>query len=277
MLIPSTYLKIVYQNGANFTDYSQALNDVTRDEVTLGVQNVDTLYIGYHKPIDRLYVDLPTPNTVQNTLSVKYFNGTSYVEVDSMLDETKGFTRSGFVRWIREYDDQAKSTVDGDEMYWYAIQPSSTHSATVFNWINLIFADDRDLVEQIPEILSTAHLGSKKSHILAHVAAKKFIIQEIRNANYGKRDADGKFQDINAWDLLDIDQINQAATFKALSIMYFNYSDEPGDNYSVKSKSFNNKYSTAMSLAVLQLDLDDDGKVDTGERTLEGPNRRFRR
>lgn len=278
MLNPNTQLTIKYSDNGVFSDFSQDFQDFTRDTQALNLELTnDDLYIGYYKPINKVYIDMNTPNSVSNILTIQCYNGVSYVNVSGDMDETKGLTRSGFIQWDRAQTDQAKSTVDGEELYWYKISASATHADAVINGINLIFADDKDLAEQIPEINDAAHLTGKPSHILAHVAAKKAIIQTLRNRNYGKRDENGTLQDITAWDLLDIDQINQAATMKALSIIFFNYSDEVNDRHETKSRSYAKQYKMAMELAVLNLDVDDDGVKDSGENHAEMKQRRVTR
>ncbi len=277
MLNPDTQLTIKYSDNGSFTDYSSDFQDFTRDTNAFTLKTIDALYVGYYKPINKFYVDMNTPNSEANTLSIKYYNGSTFTTIDGSLDETKGLTRSGFIQWTREQTDQAVTTIDGKELYWYEITCDITHIASVYNAIGLIFADDKDLTEQVPEITDNAHLVGKQSHVLSHVASKKWIIQDLRNRNYGKRDADGVFQDITAWDVLDIEQINSASTFKALSIIYMNYSDEPGDIYEKKSKSYEKKYGLSMELAVLRLDVDDDGVKDTSENTLEFKTRRVTR
>lgn len=275
MLDPNTQLTIKYDDNGSFTDYSQDMQDFTRDTNAINLVSAeDSLYIGYYKPINKFYIDLNTPNSNSNELTIKYYNGSAFADVAGQLDETKGFTRSGFVQWTREQTDQAKTTIDGSEMYWYQVTASADHADAVYNAIGILFADDKDLSEQIPEINDAAHLAGKSSHVLAHVSAKKWIIQDLRNRNYGKRDEDGEFQDITAWDLLQIEQINQAAVFKALSIIFFNFSDEPNDIYEKKSKSYASDYKIAMELSVLRLDLDDDGETDTVEKDLEFKTRR---
>lgn len=278
MLNPNTQLTIKYSDNGSFTDYSLEFQDFTRDTQSINLKTtLDKLYIGYYKPINKYYIDLTTANSVSNVLTIKYYNGANFVSVDDQMDETKGFTRSGFIHWTRDQTDETKTTIDSKELYWYEVTTSVTHADAIYNGIGILFADDKDLTEIIPEIADSTHLVGRPSHVLAHVSAKKWIIQDLRNRNYGKYDADGVFQDITAWDILDIEQINQAATYKALSIIYFNYSDEKDDIYEKKSRSFNAQFKDSMQLSKLRLDLNDDGLVDTNENTLEYVSRRVTR
>lgn len=278
MLNPDTQLTIKYSDNGVFSDFSNDFQDFTRDTQSLNlVTSEDKLYVGFFKPINKFYIDLNTVNSVTNIITVKYYNGTAFTTVAGQIDETKGVTRSGFMQWTREQTNQVVTTIDGVELFWYEVTTDINHADAVYNAIGLIFADDKDLAEQVPEINDPAHLAGLASHILAHVSSKKWIIQDLRNRNYGKRDEDGILQDITAWDVLDIEQINQAALFKALSIIYFNYSDEPNDIYEKKSKTYNAQYKSSMELAKLRLDTDDDGVLDTNENTAEYVSRRVTR
>jgi hypothetical protein len=252
------------------------MQDFTRDSVIFDLSSA-ILYVGFYKPINKIYIDLTSPNSLSSTLTIQYWNGSAFVDLDDVLDETKTYSRNGFIQWSREQTNQVANTVDGKELFWYKLTNSSVATTMDINGLNLLFADDKDLAERIPEINDDAHLTGKSSHVLAHVSAKKNIIQELRNKNYGKRDVDGVLQDITIWDLLDIDQINAAATLKALSIIYFNFSDEPNDSYERKSKSFESGYKEAMKLAVLNLDLDDDGLKDITENHTEFKGHRVTR
>ena len=276
MLNSNERLTILTLITASYTDISSDMQDFTRDTQTFNL-DADVLHVGYYKPINKIYIDLTTPNSVTNTLQIQFWNGTTWADVDGLIDETKGCTRSGFIQWARESTDQVAHSVNSISKYWYRVVASVQHADSVYNGIGLMFADDKDLSEQVPEINDDAHLAGRPSHILAHVAAKKLIIQDLRNANYGKRDSDGVLQDITVWDLLEIDQINTAAIFKALSIIYFNYSDEPNDIYEKKSKSYASQFKSAMQLAKLSLDLDDDGVKDVNENSLEFKNKRVTR
>lgn len=270
MLDSNTQLKVLFYNGSTFTDYSQDMQDFTRDTNVVDFQTTHVWYVGFNKPIDKVYLDMNVVNNVSNILSIKYYNGSTYANVSGQIDSTKGFTRSGFISWDNDQTDQEQSTVDSDEMYWYQIVTDTNHLSTAsYNAFNLIFSDDSELRIKVPTITNTSHLQGQPSHILQHVNARNFIIQELRNKNYGKRNDDGELQDINPWDILRIDQIKEAATYKALEFIYFNYSDSPGDKYELKSGKYRGHFERAFNLAKLAIDTDDDGIEDTSERETQ--------
>lgn len=275
MLDANTKLTILYDDNSVFTDFSQDMNDFTRDTNSINLETVnDRLLIGFYKPIDKVYIDFNASNSQASILTIQYYNGTNFVDVDGQIDETKGFTRSGFLQWNREQEDQISNDVNGIDLYWYSVSTDKTHVDTIFNAIGIILSDDSELRVKVPTITDAAFLTGKPSQILAHVSARDWIIQDLRNHNYGKWDQEEtQFSDIIAWDLLQHSQFREAATFYALHQIYFNFSDEPADKWDIKSKSYFKKYEDQMDLAVLNLDLDDDGEEDPNEKGITSHSR----
>lgn len=266
MININTKLKVFH----NSTDYSNSAFDFSRDTFSLTLLSTDYLYIGFSKPINSVYVQLNTVNTNANTLTAQYHNGSTWTALSNVYDDTKGFTRSGFITWDRNQSNEAATTVNSESAYWIRLQPSVSHSATVVQAINFIFVDDNELTLEVPEITDTQHLTGKTSHILTHVAVRNQILQDLNNKSYYKLNpTTGIKEDLTCWDILDANQIKQAATFLALSKIYFNFSDSPGDKYSEKSAYYNNKYKEAFQLSRLSLDVDDDGLSDVEEKTSE--------
>lgn len=276
MLDSTTKLTVQHDANSVFTNHSYEAFDFSRDTFSLTLNATTSyLYVGFYKPINTFYVSVSTVNTNSNSLSLEYYNGSSWVSL-SCEDETKGFTRSGYISWERQ-DSHSSVSINSISKYYIRLRPSVTHSATVINGINLIFCDDNDLKYEVPEIGDTNHLAGKTSHILSCVASTNQIIQDFRNKDYRKTNSSGESVDITPWDLLEINQIKQAAVFLTLSKIYFNFSDNPDDKYSDKYKEYYKRYQDALSLARLNLDTDDDGIQDTNEGSAEFRTLRIKR
>lgn len=266
MINPNTKLSVFH----NSTDYSNDSFDFTRDNFNLTLLSNGFLYIGYYKPINTLYVSLETPQIVANSLTVELWNGSAWVAVDNKFDDSKGFTRSGFINWDKS-NSQVEHTVNSVSKYWIRISPSADQGQCVVKGINIIFADDQDLITEVPEITDTNHLAGKTSHILTHVAVRNQIIQDLNNKDYKKIDPiTGRSEDLTCWDILDANQIKQAAMFLALAKIYFNFSDNPEDKYYQKYQDYMARYKDAYNLSRLFLDEDDDGTLDENEQRAEG-------
>lgn len=264
-----TNLKLTVLHDANgsFSNHSNDALDFSRDSFALTLtQTTSYLYIGYRKPINTIYFQLDTPNTNANTLSMQYWNGSSWTTLSNAQDDTKGLTRSGFITWDRNQTNEATTTVNSTTLYWVRFQPSVTTSAMTVAGISFIFADDQDLKQEVPEITDSNHLAGKTSHILTHVATRNQIIQDLRNKDYTRTNQNTSLkEDLTVWDILDANQLKQAAIFLSLSKIYFNFSDQPNDKYEQKSLAYFNKYEKAIALSRLSLDTDDDGLSDSFE------------
>jgi hypothetical protein len=267
-------LTIKHDDNGVFTDYSHKLSTYGRDGVTLTITNAeDFIYIGFDKPINSVYIDITTANGAEGSLTFEYYNGSTYTTVTSLSDDTLGAYRSGFIRWDKDVTDQVVSTVDSLEKYWYKVLPSVDRTGIVIGGINLVFSDDYELSLEQPYISDAEFLGSEGSHIKTHQAVKKEIIQKFRNKNYQKIDSNGDPQDITVWDLHDIDEVGLAATYLALSKIYFQMSDNPDDVWGSKSKYYEEKFIKYINVARLSLDTNDDGKEDSGELKQPFKNR----
>lgn len=261
-------LNILYTtDDASFTDLSANLVDYNKeDSENVTLADSDYLYIGFSRPINRCYIELNTANVNSGDLSVSYFNGTSYVSVSGYHDSTKGLNRSGFIQWDRNIDDEENVAVDSLTRYWYRLSINSTSSAMVFRGINIVFADDRDLKREFEEI-SEFLPENETTFILKHEASRNHLIQDLRADGRFKEDfSTGYLKDITCFDLLDISQVNVAATYLCLSKIFNNVSDEVDDKYQVRSNNYFKMYKDAMSTFYLDIDLDNDGKQDILER-----------
>lgn len=270
MLNTNTKLKLWHDADGTFTDLSSYGFDFSRDTFSLTLnQSTSYLYIGYYKPINSCFVQINTVNTNANTFTAEYYNGSAWVEFD-LNDDSKGFTRSGFLSWDRNLSGQSSVTINSHSAYYIRLRPSVTHSTTVIQAVNFVFADDTDLTYEVPEITDTNHLAGKTSHILTHVAVRNEILQALNNKDYKKNNATtGLKEDLTCWDILDIHQLKQACIFLALSKIYFNFSDSTDDKYYQKHKDYYAKFKQSFELSQLALDKNDDGIKDDFETQAE--------
>jgi hypothetical protein len=267
LIDPRIKLTIFHDDNAVFADYSEQSCDYTRDTVSITALNKDDdyLYFGYYKPINAVYVELATANTNANTLAFEYYDGSAWSSL-TVRDESKGFTRSGFILWDRQ-DDHTETEINSTTLYWVRCRPSVTHSATSIQGINLVFCDDISLKEEFADISNSDLLASgQTSHILAHVAARNEILKILRNRGYIKYNEDTGFENITQWDLLDIHEIREAAKFKALANIFFELSESTEDKWFMKYELYDKKFKAEMNSQTLSVDEDDDGVMDEGEK-----------
>lgn len=273
-------LDILHDDNGSFSDYTSKAASFGRDSFSFTfTTSEDALYVGFYKPINVFYANLTTANTNTSELTIQYYNGTSFADVAGSYDDTGGFSRSGFIRWDRNQTDEAKTTVNGSEKYWYKLTIDVTTSALTFSGVNIVFSDDEDLKRELYEISDSGfYPGSEATHILSHVAARDEIIQELRADGRYKEDFNtGRLKDITSFDLLDISQVKLASTYLALSKILMAASDAVDDIHMTKSSMYRSLYNKAMQTMYLSIDEDDDGILDRYEELAPNPMMLVRR
>jgi len=161
--------------------------------------------------------------------------------------------------------DNDNVTVDGDEMYWYRISTSDTHTEAVWNYMGLLLSSDDDLVLENPYILETNLLMGEKNHLKAHISARNEIVQSC--ANRGNKKTNN--EPITYWDMLNISEFKQGAIFLTLSKIYLNLSDRDDDVWLKKSYEYRNRYQKQLDLYYVTLDKDNDGATSTSEKSAK--------
>ena len=260
-------LTILHYDGATYSDYSDILLSYLSEDVSISLAPTDKFYVGFKKPINTVFVEVHTAHNIDTTLSVKYYNGAAFDDVLGLLDDSGSFDHSGFIQWDRNQDSESKTAIDGVEQFWYELTVADSITKTL-DGLNIVFSDDNDLKLECFEITDYYPEG-RHSHILSHVASRNFIIQKLRTDGRYKLDlSNGNLKDITAFDLLDVSQVRMASTFLTLSKIFTNLSDESEDVYSQKATHYMSLFGEVMQHFFLYLDTDDDGTLDTDERTM---------
>lgn len=265
-------LTIFIDNNSSFTDIS---NDVERfdvDDATYTLTDTDDyLYIGFDKNFQQIYREFSTSNTNANTESGTFWNGVSWVSLSGLKDETKGSTRSGFTSWDLDQENWTESEVNSVTKKWVRFKPSVTQTEVVCKGINFLFSNDDDLKEKHRNIYSYLAVDTDvnvndTSFVVTHQAARKKIIQELRNKGNRKyNNSNSEYTNLSHWDILEPGELREAAAFFALHLIFFEASDAVDDKYASLSLSYKSMYENAVDLFFLSLDKDDDGKKDANE------------
>lgn len=270
------FYTVKHFNGATYDDYSLKLKDYGTPSINLTLTDTQYLYIGNYKPFNNMYIELDTANINAGSFSSEYYDGAAWQPLE-LIDETEGFAESGFIRF--NLPDGWKSLDVGNATRFYIrLQPSIAQSAIDLKGLGVLFSNDLDLVSVRSNIVSKHNNGS--SWVLKHEEARKEIIGQLRrNGNvkvkerntsninsqlfFGDGVNDLFYLDITEYDILDIDQLREAAKLKALELIYVDeLSDEKDDKWQRHGYRFQAKYKEAMNILFLKLDLNDDGVVD---------------
>lgn len=251
-------LKVYFDN----TDVSYQMENYQEDEYTFILLATGEIMIGYYKPINAVYVEFTTPNTNAASLALYYYNGTSFVSTPAR-DETKGLTRSGFIKWDRNLTNEAKSTQHTESLYWYKLKLSVDSSSMIIKGLNLNFSSDSDLKEEYPNILEMLPTNDT-SFVRFHTASRKDIVSFFKGQ--GKLiNVQGVKRALDQFDLLDFEEVRDASKFLTLAKILYWVSDAVDDKWFQKAKMYESKYGEKISIVNLSIDSNDDGKQDKVE------------
>lgn len=239
-------LTVVQFDSDTYTDKSFEAFDFLKDEFALS----GTLYIGFTKPINTLYIHMKVATASASSTTWQYWDGTAWTDA-AAYDDARGFSRSGFVQWERP-DDEATTAVNGTTLYWYKVTLPSLDAETRFWGIGALFCDVPDLKTEYRYIEESELYADPEnpSHMGSLVAARDRMLEELH---------------ASAWDIFNHPDTKKAATMLALSIIFNSVSDRPDDKFAVLAQAYKDEYRAYKSNLLLQIDRDDDGEVDDSE------------
>jgi hypothetical protein len=250
--------------------------DISREQsryeyLTSNVQLLDNiLSIGYYKPINNLYINSIKDDIIRG-LTVKYFNGISFEDVAGVKDLTFGLSGPGFLSWKNGQIAEAKTEVEGVELYWYQVSSDSSDPIDL-RGISTLFSDDYDLIGIYPTILNHLPQG-QNTFVRFHEEAARDIIIDLRRTglviNGRLTDAAGRKQ-IDAFDLLDKEEVRDAAKYFALSKIFSWLSDSPGDKWENLASKYEAEAAGSLT-PLITLDQNDNGIIEDYEEAADMP------
>ena len=261
-------LTVLHDNDSVFSEYSFEAYDFGRDNFVIDLVSADDyLYLGLYKPFNKIYTEFITANTVANEFIAEYYDGTTW-SVFTLNDYSKGFTRSGFLCWDRALDDWEATTINSIEKFYIRLKPSADHDITTdLQGLNIVFSDDEDLKEEY-EGITDYLLGSNTSFIKYHQAVRKRIVQKLRNEGKAKKGSDDTLlKNVTEWDLLEPQEIREAAKFYCLEKIFDNISDSVEDKEYQLARKYG-RMGDDNYAAYLKVDFDDDGVEDASDRAV---------
>lgn len=262
-------------------DLSILLKDFNKDSANVPLIAGEFFYVGYYKPFRQFFLEFDTLNTEAVNLTLEYYNGSNWVELPNAIDESLNFARSGFI-YFEKPEDWVKNTVESDENFYVRISTDvDLTPATSLKGLNILLSDDSDLEAIRSTIVSK--LNSGKSWVEKHEAARKYIIQTLRNLGHRKikdrlkdsnsglfftdEEKDNRYySNLTQFDLLEPFELREASKYYALSLIYLEeLSDEEDDKYFRMGVRHEKKSDEMLNLFMLKIDVDDDGVEDLKE------------
>lgn len=245
----------------NATETTRQTDTPSDDSVPFNLETTDKFYIGFKKPFASRYFHFSHLNETTLAIAVKYWNGSSFVPVEDLIDQTVGFTQNGFISWVNPGDWKAKAQAPASdvELYWVELTVSDnmTDESALQAVLNL-FCDDTLLRAHYPELVSDERwLPEGRTDFLEqYVAAKDLVILRLKK--------DKIIRDENQ--IVDVNEVALAATHAAAYIIMYPISRSEDDRESVAACL--DAMNKALNLVPLDLDVNDDGKIDAAEENI---------
>lgn len=275
MLKQKKFPTVLFDDGSSFTDLSLDMLSFGRDSAVVPLlASAGALYFGLYKPFVALFVEMKVPNSVAVALSVEYWNGSAWAPVSSLVDDSYGLKRSGFIQFDKP-EDWEETSVNSLSAFFLRVKPDSDLTGTTeIQGMNIVFSDDQDLRGVYPSVLNYLDT-TETSFILRHENSRDRIIEEIRKTMRKSQVGSGKWEQIDAWDFLHVDEVRLWATYLTLQNIFSGLQANDNDMFIAKAKEYGDKAQESKAQAYLSLDLNDDGKDDKVEQAAEISSRRL--
>jgi len=237
------------------------------------------LYVGYYKPFLQMYLEFSTPDDSAALIVPQYYNGSAWVNL-SVIDETYSFKKSGFIYFQRPKD-WAKVTVGVDKQFYVRLEVTGVdlNPLTNLQGLGVLFSNDIDLEAVRSNIVSKHNSGA--SWVTKHEAAKKMIIQRLRNNGHRKVKVTEEnqnlvfsydsadtlyYSNLTEFDLFEPFELREASKYYALSMIYLDeLNDEVDDKWQAAGERHLKRAEEAVDVFMLRIDTDDDGEEDKAE------------
>jgi hypothetical protein len=222
------------------TDRTRELNNYHADTVILSTESA--IYISSFFKFNHIYFDLKTPEVSEvSDAAVHLCTSVDFENVLDVVDETYGFTRSGFIYFTpnRSSAWTASDTINITELstfdirnrYWVKI--TGTFTALKINWIGQIFSNDDDLKDEFPNLCEVDMFDAlgTTDHKLLHIRAGELIINQLKTKNII----------YNESQLLDRSDYRAASVMKVAELIYFSLGDAYLDKTNECRKEYNDR------------------------------------
>lgn len=266
------YMRIFKRSGASFTDLSLENQDLA---ATIGpITDSEYLYVGQELPFNTLFFWITTANPVTASLSIEYWDGTTWRAAQDILDGTKTssgvtFAKSGLIQWDLNDDygwqqvyetDQTNSPaeflneVQAKNLYWIRIQPSATLTDVLIKEITYTFTSGQELKSYDVEIDTylTSFATGKTDWNEQIIAASKHVVLDLKRMGVV----------YHRGQILRIDDVSIPATLWTLILIYLNL----GPSYKDRRDELMTMYKEALNTRYKSIDENKDGKLDPRER-----------
>jgi len=246
-------------DSAETTAYTKS---PSQDALTFELTASSEFYICFKKPFSTRHFNFDTANTVTGVvITVEYWDGTDWAEVLDIVDQTWGFTRSGFLSWVNDgkWQPRKASPIDDVELYWAKITVDQDLSAgTSLQSVLNLFCDEDMLQAYYPELVTdTRYLPEGRSDFIEQLhAAKEWVVHRLKK--------DHLIKDENQ--IEDINEVAIAATHATAWVILNPIAKDDGDKEK-RDEAFNDA-NRELNRVKIDIDWDESGVIEDDEKDI---------
>lgn len=269
--------RVIFSDNGTLTDISTLVDDFRNGSYTLPYVSGSSqyIYIGTFLPFNHRYIDIGTANTQDSEVEIEIWNGSSFDSAIDVLDQTRvgavSLAQDGYLRWscdrnkvwVRESDSFSVTGISDSNIpnfYWMRLSwTASLFATTTLRFIGNKFSNDQLLYSYYPDFNNTnlllAFAAGKTDWEEQHYVAAEQIIRELRRRNYI----------LSGDQILDYELFSEPSVHKVAELIYTGL----GQTFEDKRKAAEAKYIATLDLGHLNVDLNQDGNLDTYERVTQ--------
>jgi hypothetical protein len=267
--------RIIFSDNGLLTDYSTSLVVYHSNAIDLSINHEqDHIYIGSVYPFNSLYFKVSTIASSSIAPTISYWMGSGWQSAIELIDETNGFTGSGYLTWQIHRGKsswQREDTVDSNEvervsglgdvsvydMYWVKISFGASDDISL-KWAGHKFITDNDLKVEYPQFgnstLLAAIQSGKTDWEEQIVRASKLVIEDLVSQRVI----------LSSSQILDRRKLESMTVSKTAELIYTIL----GDDYVDQRREASIEYARRLKNNQLNVDINNDADLSVQERSF---------
>jgi hypothetical protein len=267
--------RFIYSDNGLLTDYSTPLAVYHSNPIDLEINHEqDCLYVGSPYPFNSIYFKVSTVAASSLAPTIAYWQGSAWQNAIELIDETEGFTQSGYLTWQIHRGKSSwtrEDTVDsnlvervtglGDvsiyDMYWTKISFGASDDISL-KWAGHKFITDNDLKVEYPQFGNTTLLSAiqagKTDWDEQIVRASKLVIEDLISQRII----------LSSSQILDRRKLESMTVSKTAEVIYMIL----GDDYVDQRREASIEYARRLKSNSLNVDIDNNADLSMSERSF---------
>lgn len=263
--------RIIWSDNGVIKDITNSVTGPLATGLIMDVKAAtDKIYVGSILPFNHLFFDFQTVNNEASTITAEFWDGTQWVSMVDVVDETNGWFNHGKITWtvpretswVRELDSFDVSGLETTviyNFYWLRLSFSADIKNTTHpKFVGHRYSSDSDLFTFYPDLQQTALMEQyetgKVDWNTQCLMATEACLAYLKAKDIIKADSS----------ILRPDILKVAAVHKTAEIIYAAFGEAYKNDKIEAKKSFED----AINLKFFQTDVDSNGRLTDIDRTI---------